>query len=496
MRDGTTIPIVDSRYRLERKLGAGGHGEAWLATDVRLRRPVVLKRLIDPGAVRGESTKIRIARAEREARAAGGLKHPGIVTVFDQFPDSDGLPWIVMEYVDGPSLREALVSGPLPVGEVARIGGQIASALATAHAAGVVHRDIKPANILLAEGQAVVADFGIASVPDEIALTATGTALGTPEFMAPEHLGGEASAASDMWSLGATLYWAVEGRPPFRGDSILQVVAAIGRGVAEPMRLAGPLEPFIRDLMQFRASDRPTATAAADVLRGLVENSGRPTAGVTAIDRLLAEAAKERDTGSCEKGEDLYWTALDLAIRDGARPQQGWAWDGIGSCRWRADDPETAMRFFTRAAQIADETGDKLLEAWSLHNFGAYRRKRGEFAAAKDFFARTLTLATEREFTGALGWTYHHLAEIAAEEGDARQEQDHYAAAARVGLDGGADELAGWSLFNVARCAERADRLGEAREHYAQALEIGSRIRNRWMIEQSSDALRRLTPPG
>ncbi|WP_329611535.1 serine/threonine-protein kinase [Kitasatospora herbaricolor] len=481
---------------MERRLGAGGQGEAWLAYDNHLRRRVVVKRLTVPEGVSAEANDVRVARAEREARAAGALSHPGIVTVFDQFSGDDGLPWTVMEYVEGPSLREALESGPLPVRQAARIGAQIASALVVAHAAEVIHRDIKPANILLADERTVVADFGIASVPDEVTLTATGVPIGTPQFMAPEQLNaGRASTASDMWSLGATLYCAVEGRSPFPGSSLQEVLLAVARGVPEPMRTAGALEPVIDQLMRLNPDERPSAAVTAASLREIVEGLEAKEQGAAAIDRLLGQATEEREKGALDRAEDTYWTALDLAIQRNAPRQQGWAWDGLGSCRWRAGDPETAMRFFTRAARMAEVTDDALMGAWSLHNFGTYWRGRGEPARATDFFRQALSLANAHQCAAAAGWTHHQLAELAAEAGDTRQEKEHYAAAARIGSDAGDYVLSGWSLFNTARCEERAHDLQQAREHYAQAKETGLRISNRWMVEQSEEGLQRLTTP-
>ena len=496
MEDAGTVPVVDSRYRLERRLGAGGQGEAWLACDARLRRRVVLKQFKVPEGVSAEAREVLIARAEREARAAGKLNHPGIVTVHDQFSDSGGLPWIVMEYVDGHSLREVLDGGPLTVVEAARIGAQIAAALAAAHAAGVVHRDIKPANILLADGRAVVADFGIATMPGEITLTATGTAIGTPQFMSPEQIrGGSTSSASDMWSLGATLYRAVEGRSPFSGDSDWQLVWAVSRGVPEPMRTAGALQSLIGQLMRFEPAERPAAAVAAASMREVVE--GLPTAGpgLADIDSLLEQATKERDGGALDQAEDHYRSALDLAIQHRVRRKEGWAWDGLGSCRWRNRDHEMALKFFTRADRLADETDDAHLKAWSLYNFGVYRHARSELAAAKDFFERALAVADTHRCPAAAGWTHHMMAELAQDEGDACQEREHYAAALRVGLASDDDVLAGWSLIHLARCAERSCGFPQAGEHYARVLEIGARSHHHGMVQEAEEGLARIADP-
>ncbi|WP_052391088.1 protein kinase domain-containing protein [Streptomyces sp. NRRL B-24484] len=516
-----TVEEVGSRFRLERKLGAGGQGEAWLAYDERLRRRVVLKRLVVTAGPSAEAGAVQLARAEREARAAGNLRHPGIVTVFDQFADHRGVPWMVMEYVEGRSLRDAVASGPLAVVEAARIGAQVASALAAAHAAGVVHRDVKPANILLAGDRAVVADFGIASVPDEVTITATHMPPGTPQFMAPEQVGnGASSPASDMWSLGVTLYCAVEGRFPFPGESVLQVLLAVGRGVPEPMTRAGALAQLIGQLLRTAPEERPAAAVAAASLRevaqaadvsqatdvsqavevsqavGAVAAAEATGPGPDDIDELLRRATRERDRGDVPRAEDTYWSALDLAIRLHARLQEGWAWDGLGSCRWRADDPDMALRFYQRAACIAEETRDPLMRAWSLHNFGTHRRKKGEPEAARGYFEQALAVAEDERCTAPAGWTHHQLAELAAEDGDPLREKEHYAAAVHVARGTREEELAGWSLYNLARCEERAGDLPAAREHYAGVLEVGARIPNRWMVEHAEEALGRTAGPG
>ncbi|WP_405767349.1 protein kinase domain-containing protein [Streptomyces sp. NBC_01538] len=497
MEDTETVPVVDSRYQLKRRLGAGGQGEAWLAYDVRLRRPVVLKKFKVPEGLSAKDREVLLARADREARAAGKLNHPGIVTVHDQFSDSSGLPWMVMEFVDGRSLRDVLDGGPLRVEEAARIGTQIAAALAAAHAAGVVHRDIKPANILLAEnGRAVIADFGIATMSGEITLTATGTVIGTPHYMSPEQIrGGSASSASDMWSLGATLYRAVEGRYPFPGDSYPQLFHAVTHGVPEPMRTAGALQPLIGQLMRFEPAERPAAAVAAASMREVVDRLPTAGPGLAEIDNLLEQATKERDEGALDQAEDHYRSALDLAIQHRARRKEGWAWDGLGSCRWRNGDPEMALRFLTRAHRLADETDDTHLKAWSLYNLGVYRHSRHELAAAKDFLEQALEVSDAHDCPAAAGWTHHQLAEVAQAEEDARQEEKHYVAALRVGMDSGDDKLTGWSLIHVARCAERSSDVSQVGEYYARALEIGARIHDKWMIQDAEEGLARIADP-
>ncbi|WEH18525.1 serine/threonine-protein kinase [Streptomyces sp. VNUA24] len=490
MEEADTVPVVDTRYRLERSLGAGGQGEAWLAYDVRLHRRVVLKQCKVPEGVSAKEREVLTARAEREARAAGKLSHPGIVTVHDQFSDRSGLPWLVMEHVDGQSLREVLDKGPLPGTEAARIGAQVAAALAAAHSAGVVHRDIKPANILLSGDRVVIADFGIASMLGEITLTPTGTVMGTPQYMSPEQTsGGPISPASDMWSLGATLYRAVEGRHPFSGESAPQLVLAVSRGVPQPMRTTGALPSLIGQLMRFEPDERPAAAVAAATMREIVECLPTAGPGLADIDRLLEQATKERDEGALDQAEDHYRSALDLAIQHRARRKEGWAWDGLGSCRWRGGDHELALKFFTRADRLADETDDTHLKAWSLYNLGVYRRRRGELAAAKDFLERALAVADAHQCPAAAGWSHHELAELAQSEDDTLREEEHYAAGLRVGLASGDDGLTGWSLIHVARCAERSSDLPRAGEHYARALEIGTRIHDRWMVREAEEGL-------
>ena len=205
--------LVAGRYRLLEVLGEGGMGAVWRAHDERMRRDVVLKQL-KPQMGRNSRLHDRLVeRMEREARAAGALKHPNIITVYDQFDDEDGLPWIVMELVNGPSLADLIKNGtPLEETQVARIGAQMAAALAVAHQAGIVHRDIKPANILLEGDRVVVTDFGIASVSGEVTLTPSGAVIGTPAYMAPEQVNDR--EATPPPTCGP---WGPPSTPPSRG---------------------------------------------------------------------------------------------------------------------------------------------------------------------------------------------------------------------------------------------------------------------------------------
>jgi len=257
--------LVVGRYRLEALLGEGGMGEVWRARDELLHRDVAVKRLRTPPDLARSEAARRIARMEREARAAGALRHRGIVTVHDRFTDEKGTPWIVMEFVPGRSLAQEIADGGrLSPERTARIGAWIADALAAAHEAGIVHRDIKPANILLDGERVVLTDFGIAAFEGAITLTAEGSLMGTPAYMSPEQVNGDrGTSASDLWSLGVTLYHAVEGRHAFNGPNLAAILLSVDRGDPAPMVHAGPLEPILRGLMSKDPARRPTASEAA-----------------------------------------------------------------------------------------------------------------------------------------------------------------------------------------------------------------------------------------
>ncbi|WP_336209142.1 protein kinase domain-containing protein [Nonomuraea sp. LPB2021202275-12-8] len=258
---------VGNRYRLIEPLGEGGMGVVWRAYDELLDRTVAIKEVRYTGV--GEAKRAELnGRTIREARAAGRLDHPSVIVIHDVV-EEDGRPWIVMQLVRSRSLAEVIRErGPLPVQQVATVGARVLDALRAAHATGVLHRDVKPENVLLADdGRVVLTDFGIASLEAEAGLTATGGLVGTPAYMPPERLNGEpARPESDLWSLGATLYAAAEGEPPFRRDSWAATVAAVLRDPLAPPRRAGALTPVIVGLLKRDPATRMSAAQAAELL--------------------------------------------------------------------------------------------------------------------------------------------------------------------------------------------------------------------------------------
>jgi len=264
-----TDRLVGGRYRLRRQLGRGGSGVVWVAEDELLGRQVAVKEFLLPFGVDAEDRQRMLARVLREARAAARLHDPSLVTVFDVVRE-DEQPWIVMEYVHGRSLAQVLCEdGPLSPQRAAEIGVVLLHALRTAHASGVLHRDVKPANVLLDDaGRVLLTDFGIASTSGDPSLTMMGDLLGSPAYMSPERARGErATPASDLWSLGATLYTLVEGEPPYTGENSLAVLSAVTDNRRRPTGRAGALGPVLADLLDAPAAERPDADELARRLR-------------------------------------------------------------------------------------------------------------------------------------------------------------------------------------------------------------------------------------
>jgi serine/threonine protein kinase len=258
--------LVGGRYRLDRRIGSGAMGVVWQAYDERLRRAVAVKQLrLEPGLDPVEAEEAR-ERAMREGRIAARLHHPNAVSVFDVV-DEDDAPWLVMEYVPSRSLAAEMAErGVLQPEEVGRIGAQVAHALVAAHQAGIVHRDIKPANILLGEnGNVKITDFGISRAQGDVAVTKTGLIAGTPAYLAPEvAYGRPPEAPADVFSLGSTLYAAVEGEPPFGlSENTLGLLHAVAAGRINPPQQSGVLTEVLIELLNADPDTRPSSITAA-----------------------------------------------------------------------------------------------------------------------------------------------------------------------------------------------------------------------------------------
>ncbi|WP_253862819.1 serine/threonine-protein kinase [Prauserella halophila] len=269
-------------------------GIVWRAVDERLERSVAVKQILtQPGLSETERTTVR-QRAMREARNAARFQHPGAIVVFD-ITEHDGDPVLVMEYLPSQSLSAILAErGTLPVPEVARIGEQVAAALVAAHRAGIVHRDIKPGNLLIdSGGTCKITDFGISRASGDLTLTQTGLIGGTPAYLAPELArGADPTPASDVFALGATLYHAIEGLPPY-GDNTnqLALLYAAANGQINPPHHAGQATALLMSLLRTEADERPTMGEAQEQLAQLA--GGAPTAGpplaATAVSPAVAD---------------------------------------------------------------------------------------------------------------------------------------------------------------------------------------------------------------
>ena len=331
-----TLRLLKNRYRLVRVIGRGGMGVVWLATDEVLDRSVAVKEVVFPPGLPEEEHETLRRRTLREARTNARLNHPNVVGLFD-IVDEENRPWIVMEFVPSRSLAEVVrAEGSLTPRRTAEIGLQLLAGLRAAHAAGVLHRDVKPSNVLLADdGRVVLGDFGIATAEGGSSVTSSGVLIGSPSYMAPERARGrDVGPESDLWSLGATLYTAVEGRPPFDRDSAVATLAALVMDEPDQPGRAGPLWPLIRGLLRRDPAERPTAEAVAADLREIAEgapaaSAARPSAGGygpppvprprTALDE--SPSLDGPDPGTLETPEPpADEAALDEPTPDGAAP--------------------------------------------------------------------------------------------------------------------------------------------------------------------------------
>ncbi|WP_167136675.1 serine/threonine-protein kinase [Diaminobutyricimonas sp. TR449] len=318
----TPSALVADRYRLVAMLGAGGMGVVWHAWDERLHRDVALKMLRTGPELTDTERQLATDRAMREARITAGLHHPHAVTVFDVV-EHEGQPCIVMELIESTPLSTLLQEhGTLTPSETARVGAQVSSALAAAHKLRIVHRDVKPGNILITEdGSAMISDFGISHALGDASITATGMIHGTPAYLAPEVARGlPTSFASDVFSLGSTLYAMVEGDPPFGSDkNAIALLHKVARGGYPPPEHAGPLAPLLREMLSVPPKLRPSMASISQSLSALHDETriAAAPAAVPVVPELLGEdPAPERTEDVATKPIERHPPTATVPLHD------------------------------------------------------------------------------------------------------------------------------------------------------------------------------------
>jgi serine/threonine protein kinase len=316
-RPVTPTRVIGGRYVVLGELGRGGMGVVWRAEDRVIGRQVAVKELHLADGLPAEQRNQFRERLLREARTAGRLSDPGIVTVYDVVTDN-GVDHIVMELIEARTLADVVAAqGPLDERTAIPVAQQLLSALRAAHDAGIAHRDVKPGNVMLGpDGRVKLTDFGIAQATDDTRLTSTGLIVGSPGYLSPEQLdGADASPASDLWGLGATLYYAVEGRGPFSRDTTAATIAAVLQADIPPARVRGPLGSVIAGLLQRNPALRltgPQATALLGTLRPphparvRHRTSARPRRRCTPPS---APRLRRHGAGRCGRGWSWRWSS-------------------------------------------------------------------------------------------------------------------------------------------------------------------------------------------
>ncbi|GAA4613899.1 hypothetical protein GCM10023195_60420 [Actinoallomurus liliacearum] len=336
--------IIAGRYRLLDSLGRGGMGIVWRARDEYLERDVAVKEILLPSGLDDATRAGMLARFVREAKAAAHLDHPAIINVYDVVTEND-LPWIVMRLVPGRSLDQLVNEhGPLFPDRVAAIGLQMLDALDTAHAAGILHRDVTPRNVLVGDDDRIVlTDFGIAAMAGATALTQTGALIGSPGYIAPERLRGRpVGPESDLWSLGAVLYFAVEGRRAYSADEIPALIGMVLTEEPEPPTQAGPLAPVLKGLLIKEPAERLSAEVTRQRLRAVTEASD--AAGRTLGELTTLNPASWRHPETYEASERPYGPVPVQAAHSGGRPPEGL--HRVGVAPNIAEPPISAPRGF------------------------------------------------------------------------------------------------------------------------------------------------------
>jgi beta-lactam-binding protein with PASTA domain/predicted Ser/Thr protein kinase len=306
VREGS---VVDKRYRVLRRIGSGGMAEVWLAEDNHLQRQVALKVLHS----RYLQDRDFIARFQREAEAAAGLQHPNIVAVFDRGQD-DGVNYIAMRYVEGPTLKELIERGLTPEAAVALVR-QVLEGARFAHRNGIVHRDLKPQNVIVdEEGKAVVTDFGIARAGVS-EITQTGSVMGTPQYLSPEQAQGfEVTGVSDLYSIGVILYEALSGRVPFEGES---AVAVAMKQVSETPQRPSSINPQVSPALD------------AVVMRALEKEPGNrfqsADAFIAALDQAMREPGVAQGTAAFAAAPPIVAAPEEVPPEED-RGRSNWLW--------------------------------------------------------------------------------------------------------------------------------------------------------------------------
>lgn len=297
MSDNVTEELLAGRYALTTKLGQGGMGIVWRAEDRVLKREVAIKEVRFPaGLPEGQRDSIE-KRVQREARTAAGLNHPNAVAVYDVL-NEEGRAFIVMELVDAPTLAEVVEDeGPLLPRRAAEIGVELVSALSAAHAKGIVHRDVKPANVMVPSGGPIkLADFGIANVKGDPRLTASGMILGSPSYMSPEQAQeASSSEASDIWAVGATLYFAIEGKAPFERSGPIATLTAVTQAEPEFTERSGELRPILEAALRKDPEQRPSADDLRSMLKRVAggQDAGEVPAAAPTLESTRTETRAE-----------------------------------------------------------------------------------------------------------------------------------------------------------------------------------------------------------
>ncbi|WP_433464282.1 protein kinase domain-containing protein [Spirillospora sp. CA-128828] len=314
--------LLARRYRLVTQVGRGGMGTVWQAHDEVLGRDVAVKEVILPHGLTDEERAVHHKRTFREARTAARLGHPGVVTVYDVVEEDDR-PWIIMELIKARSLDQVIKQeGPLEPRRAAEIGRQMLAALHAAHGAGVLHRDVKPSNVLITGTgrmgeRAVLTDFGIATASGDATLTQTGLVMGSPAYIAPERARGRvAGPASDLWSLGVTLYAMLHGKSPFERPEPMAALVAVISDEPDPPEKGGRLVPVIEGLLRKSPDQRMDAIEAGALLDDIVRQETIDTQRTMAVEFPLEELPGPQSTTPEQSGD------APAPADAGARPDQ------------------------------------------------------------------------------------------------------------------------------------------------------------------------------